>query len=46
MGLQALKMGVMEDLGRRILDCAVHPLGITIRPRVVGIGQLVRDAVG
>lgn len=46
MGLQALKIEVVKTLGRCILDRAFHPLGVTIRPRVVGPGQLVVDAVG
>ena len=36
---------VVEALDRRVLDCAVHPLNLTIGQRVVGLGQSVLDPV-
>ena len=41
-----LVMGfVVEALDRRVLDGAVHPLDLTIGPRVPGLGQAMIDVV-
>src|SRR5215217_7180729 len=45
MRLQRLEAGVVEGLDGGLLDGAVHPLRLTIGPRVVGLGQPVLDAV-
>ena len=42
---QALEIGVVEDLSRRILDRPVHALGLAIRPRVIRFGERVLYAV-
>src|ERR687884_682728 len=44
-GLQALQGLVVEDLHGSLLDRAVHPLSLTVRPRVIRLGQPVLDAV-
>ena len=31
--LQAFEIGVVEELGRRVLDRPVHALGLAVRPR-------------
>jgi len=36
---------VVEAFDRRVLDRAVHPLNLTIGPRVVGLGQSVLDPI-
>jgi hypothetical protein len=36
----------MEALNGRVLDRAVHPLDLAVRPRMVRLGQPVLDAVG
>ena len=45
MSLQAFQVVVVVDLDRGVLDRAVHPLGLAIGPRVVGLGQPVLDAM-
>jgi hypothetical protein len=35
----------VEGLDGGFLHCPVHPLGLTVRPRVVGLGEAVLDAV-
>ena len=35
----------MEGTYRRILDSPVHSLGLAVGPGVIGLGQLVGDAV-
>ena len=42
MRLQALQVGGVEHLDGRVLDGAVHPLGLAIRPRVIGPGQFLK----
>ncbi len=37
---------IMEPLHGCLLDRAVHPLDLTIRPRMVWLGQSVFDPVG
>src|SRR5215831_5703605 len=37
---------VVIAIDRRFLEGTVHPLDLTIRPRVVGFGQAVFDTVG
>ena len=36
----------MEDLDGGVLDRAVHPFGLAVGLRVIGLGQPVFDAVG
>jgi hypothetical protein len=45
MRLESREVGAVKCLDGRILDGAVHPLCLTIDPRVVGLGQAVLDAV-
>ena len=45
MGFQALQVRVVEGLDRGFLDGAVHPLGLPVRPRVIGFGELVSNAI-
>src|SRR4051794_33714784 len=45
MGLQRLEIGGVEGLDRGVLDRPVHALGLTIRPRMIGLGQTVLDPV-
>lgn len=45
MGLQAFQVWAVEGLDRGFLDGAVHPLGLPVGPRVIGLGQLVHDAI-
>jgi hypothetical protein len=45
MGLQAMQIVVVEDLDCGVLDGAVHSLGLSVGPRVIGLGQPVLDAV-
>ena len=45
MSLEALDVGIVEELQRRVLDGAVHPLGLAVCPGVIGLGQPVGDAV-
>src|ERR671936_298733 len=42
---EALQRLVVEGLHGGLLDGAVHPLGLTVGPGVIRLGQLVRDAV-
>jgi len=44
-GLLAREAGIVEDLDRGVLDGAVHSFGLTVRPRVIGLRQLVLDVV-
>ena len=44
MGLEALEIGVVEDLDGGFLDGPVHPLGLAIGPGVVWLGKLVLDS--
>ena len=43
--LEAVEIRVVEDFERRVLDGAVHPLCLAVGPGVVGLGQLVSNAV-
>jgi hypothetical protein len=45
MRLQRFEARVVEGLDRGLLDGPVHPLGLAIRPGVVGLGEPVLDAV-
>ena len=45
MGLEGVEARVVEGLGGGVLDGAVHPLCLTVGPRMVGFGQPVLDAV-
>ena len=45
MGLEGVEARVVEGLGGGALDGAVHPLCLTVGPRMVGFGQPVLDAV-
>ena len=44
MGLEALEIGIVEDLDGGFLDGPVHPLGLAIGPGVVWLGKLVLDS--
>jgi hypothetical protein len=44
-GLEGIEVGIVEGLDGGLLDSSVHPLGLAIGPRMVGLGQLVLDAV-
>jgi len=46
MGFQAFQIVIVVDLDGGVLDGAVHPLNLAIRPRMVGFGQPMLDAVG
>ena len=46
MGLQAFQVVVVVDLDCGVIDRAVHPLGLAVGPRVVGLGQPVLYPVG
>ncbi len=43
MGAELVLVVVMEPLDGRLLDRAVHPLDLAIRPRVLHLGQSVLD---
>jgi hypothetical protein len=43
--LEGIEVRVVEGLDRRVLDGAVHPLGLAVRPGVVGFCEAVLDAV-
>src|SRR3712207_8472940 len=43
--LESIEIRVVEGLDGGVLDGAVHPLGLAVRPGVVGLGELVLDAV-
>jgi len=45
MGFQALQVRIVEGLDGGFLDGAVHPLSLPVRPRVIGLGELVNDPV-
>ena len=45
MGLEALRVLVMEGLHRRALDGAVHAFGWAVGPWMAGFGQAVLDTV-
>jgi hypothetical protein len=45
MGAQLVVADVVVAAHGRVLECAVHPLDLTIRPRVIRLGQPVLDAV-
>ena len=45
MGIQAFDVRIMVRFDRRVLDRAVHSLGLTIGPRMIGLGQLMSYAV-
>ena len=45
MSVQALHVSVVKGLDGGLPDCAVHPPGLPVRPWMVRLGQLVRDAV-
>ena len=45
MGLQAFQVVIMVGLHRGVLDRAIHPLGLTVGPWVVGLDQPVLDVV-
>ena len=44
-GPESLEVGVMEGLDGGFLDGAVHPLGLAVGPGMIGLGELVLDAV-
>lgn len=46
MGGEAFQGLIVERLHRGFLDRTIHALGLPIGPRMVRLGQLVRDAVG
>ncbi len=45
MGFEVVEVGLVERLDRGVLDGAVHLFGLTVGPRVIGFGELVRDAM-
>jgi hypothetical protein len=45
MGLERLKVGIVEGLDGGLLHRPVHAFGLAVRPRVVGLGEAVLDAV-
>lgn len=45
MRFEAFEIGIVKDLCRRLFDRAIHALGLSVSPRVVGLGQLVDDSV-
>ncbi|OIQ68054.1 hypothetical protein GALL_503610 [mine drainage metagenome] len=45
MGLEAFQVVVVVDLHCGVFDGAVHPLGLAVGPRMVGLGQPVLDIV-
>jgi hypothetical protein len=44
-GPECFQIGVVEGFDGGVLDGPVHPLGLTVRPWVVGFGEPVLDAV-
>ena len=44
-GLEAFQVVVVVDLDCGVLDRAVHPFGLAVGPRVIGLGQPVLDAM-
>ncbi len=44
MRLQALRIIVVVDVDRGVLDRAAHPLGLAVGPGVIGVGHAVLDA--
>jgi hypothetical protein len=42
---QALQVRVVKRFDGSVLDGPVHPFGLPVCPRVVGLGQFVDDAV-
>jgi hypothetical protein len=42
---QALQVRVVKRFDGSFLDGSVHPFGLSVRPRVIGLGQFVDDAV-
>jgi len=42
---QALQFRVVKRLDGSFLDGSVHPFSLSVRPRVIGLGQFVDDAV-
>ena len=45
MFLELLMGLVVIPFDRRFLECSVHPLHLTVRPGMVGLGQPMFDAV-
>ena len=46
MGLETFQVVIMVDLDGGVLDGSVHPLGLTICPRMVGFGEPMLDVIG
>lgn len=44
-GPESVEVGVVEGLDGGLFDGSVHPLGLTIGSRMVGLGELVLDAM-
>ena len=44
-GFQDFQVRVMERFDGRLLDGSVHPLGLTVGPRMLWLGELMLDAV-
>ena len=44
-GLEGLKVRIVEGLDGGLLDGAVHPFGLAVGPGMIGFGELVLDAV-
>ena len=44
-GFEAFQIGIMERLNGRLFDGSVHAFCLTVRPRVIRLGELVLDAV-
>lgn len=42
---QALQVRVAKRFDGSFLDGSVHPFNLSVRPRVIGLGQFVDDAV-
>ena len=45
MRFETIQVGVVKGLDGRVLDRAVHALGLPVRPGVIRLGELVDDAV-
>ena len=45
MGLQTVEIFVVEGVDGSVLDCAVHPLGLAVGPRVIGLRETVLDTM-
>lgn len=42
---QAFQVRVVKRFDGRVLDGPVHPFGLSVCPRVIGLGQFVNDAI-